>query len=91
MRRTLVFLHAHRILAAQCVLIAVIALATAWTWLHATGQPALTRASVVACTAISVALALVVDAAARRVVRGRPRRAHARTNTITPRKDTTEG
>ncbi len=87
MRRTLVFLHAHRILIGQCVLIAVIALATAWGWLHATCQHALSPGAVVACTAISVVIALAVESAARRIHRGRPRRAHARTTPSNPRKD----
>lgn len=86
MRRTLVFLHTHRVLIVQCAFIAGIALATAWVWLHATGQHALTPGAVVACTVISVVLALAVDAAVRQVRRGRPRRAHARTTPT--RKDT---
>ncbi|MEW2402194.1 hypothetical protein [Streptomyces sp. NPDC046862] len=67
-------------LLASIALIAVTALATAWAWLTLTGSRVLTPGAVVACTVLSVALALLVEHAARRMRRGRPRRAHARPN-----------
>lgn len=63
---------------AECVLVAVIAAGTAWAWLYTTGQRTLTVAAIVTCTVISVVVALVVEAAIRRLRRGQPRRAHAR-------------
>jgi predicted Co/Zn/Cd cation transporter (cation efflux family) len=77
----------HRIppLLAGSILVGAIALATAWTWLHLTGARTLSPGAVIACTAVSVAVALALEHAARRVRRGRPRRAHARPTTT--RKD----
>lgn len=72
---------------AECALVAVIAAGTAWAWLYATGQRTFTVGSAVACALISVVVALVVEAAIRRVRRGRPRRAHARTTPTNPRKN----
>lgn len=68
---------------AGCALVGAIALAAAYTWLAVTGQRTLSAAAIVACTLISVAIALAVEHAIRRVRRDRPRRAHARPN---PRK-----
>jgi membrane protein YdbS with pleckstrin-like domain len=62
----------------ECALVAVIAAGTAWVWLYFTGQHTLTVGAVIACTLVSVVVALVVEAAIRRARRGRPRRAHAR-------------
>jgi hypothetical protein len=64
------------------------ALAAAWTWMHVTGSRTLTVGAVIVCAAISVTTVLVLEAVVRRVRRGRPRRAHARTHPK-PRKDTT--
>lgn len=66
-------------LLAQAVLVGAIAVGTAWTWLHSTGAHHLSAGAVLACTFISVTVALLVEAGVRRVRRGRPRRAHART------------
>lgn len=63
---------------AGCALVGAIALGTAYGWLAWAGQDALSVPAIVACTLISVAVALAVEAVARRVRRGRPRRAHAR-------------
>ncbi|MFF7795591.1 hypothetical protein [Streptomyces sp. NPDC007991] len=63
---------------AQCALVSAIACGTAWAWLHLTGSRTLTPGAILACTAVSVALALAVEAAVQRTRRGRPRRAHAR-------------
>lgn len=65
---------------AGCALVGAIALVTAWTWLRLSGQRTLSGAAIVTCMLISVAAALAVEATARRVRRGRPRRAHARPN-----------
>lgn len=69
---------------AQCALVAGIAAGTAWAWLYATGQHTLTAGAVIACTLISVAVALALEAAVRWVRRGRPRRAHARPTPTKP-------
>jgi len=63
---------------AQAVLVGALAVGTAWAWLHLTGATHLTPGAVLACTFLSVAAALLVEAGVRRVRRGRPRRAHAR-------------
>lgn len=63
---------------AQCALVAGIAAGTAWAWLYATGQHTFTLDAAIVCAFIAVVVALVVEAAIRRVRRGRPRRAHAR-------------
>jgi hypothetical protein len=73
-------------LLAGCILVAAIAAATAGIWLYVRGARSLSPAAIVACTVISVVLALAVEAAVRHVRRGRPRRAHARTTPT--RKDT---
>jgi hypothetical protein len=65
-------------LLAQCALVGGIALGTAWAWIHLTDSGTLSPGAVIVCTAISVALALAVEAAVEAVRRGRPRRAHAR-------------
>lgn len=62
----------------ECVLVGGIACATAWGWLTLTEARALSPGAVIVCTLISVALALIVEAAVHRARRGRPRRAHAR-------------
>jgi hypothetical protein len=63
---------------AECALVAAIAAGTAWAWMYFTGSWTLTFGSILACTAITVAATHVVEAAVRRVRRGRRRRAHAR-------------
>lgn len=65
-------------LLAQSVLVAGIALGTAWTWLTLTRARVLSPGAVIVCTAIAVVVALAVEAAVRRARAGRPRRAHAR-------------
>ncbi len=65
-------------LLAGCILVGAIAATVAGIWLYANGARSLSAAAIVACTAISVVIALAVESAARRIHRGRPRRAHAR-------------
>jgi uncharacterized protein YybS (DUF2232 family) len=65
-------------LLASSVLVGAIACGTAWAWLTLTQARILSPGAVIVCTAISVAVALAVEHAARLVRRGRPRRAHAR-------------
>jgi hypothetical protein len=73
-------------LLAQCALVGAIALGTAWAWIYLTNSGTLTPGAVIVCTAISVALALAAEAVIEAVRRGRPRRAHARTQPSKPRK-----
>lgn len=63
---------------AQCALVGAIALTAAWTWLRLTGSRTLSPGAILACTVVSVAVALAVEAVALRTHRGRLRRAHAR-------------
>jgi hypothetical protein len=72
---------------AECIPVAVIAAGTAWAWLYLAGARTLTVGAVIACAAITVAVDLALEAAIRRVRRGRPRRAHARTTPTNPRKN----
>lgn len=65
-------------LIAECILVGAVALATAWTWLTLTDTRTFTAGGILACTGISVAVAMTVEAAVKRLRRGRPRRAHAR-------------
>jgi hypothetical protein len=74
-------------LLAQSALVGGIALGTAWAWIRLTDSGTLSPGAVIVCTAISVALALAVEAAIEAVRRGRPRRTHARPRPTT-RKDT---
>ncbi|MEV8248133.1 hypothetical protein AB0R01_30820 [Streptomyces rochei] len=66
------------LLLTECILVGGIALGTAYGWLTLTKSRALSPGAVIVCTLISVALALVAEAAVHRARRGRPRRAHAR-------------
>lgn len=74
-------------LLADCLLVGVIACATAWTWLHLTGARSLTMGAVIACTLVSVAVSLALEEAAKRVRRRRrPHRTHARPANPAPRR-----
>ena len=70
----------HRIppLVALCALVGGIALVTACVWLVLTRSRVLSPAGVVACTAISVAVALAIEHVARLYRRRRTSRTHAR-------------
>ena len=70
-------------LLAQAVLLALIACATAWAWLHYTGAAYLTPGAAIVCALASVAVEMAVESVVRWARRGRSRRAHAR-----PRPDT---
>lgn len=59
-------------LAAGCILVGVIACATAAAWLHTTGARSLTAAAVIICTITSVTAALLLEALVRQVRRQRP-------------------
>lgn len=78
----------HRIppLLAQCLLVGGIACAVAWTWLTLIHARVLSPGAVLVCTAVSVALALVVEHGVRRIRHGRPRRAHAQPAPSKPRR-----
>jgi len=67
----------------DCAITGGIAIGAAVTWMTATGQHTLSVAAIVACTLISVVLALAADHIARRIRRSQPRRAHARPDTKT--------
>lgn len=69
---------AWRVLLAQCVLVAGIALVTGYVWLRVTGTRTFTVPGLFSCMAISVLTALAVEALVARARRGRLRRAHAR-------------
>jgi hypothetical protein len=53
------------------------AIATAWIWLRLTRARVLSPGAVIVCTIIAVALVLAIEETARRIRRGRIRRAHA--------------
>lgn len=59
-------------LAAGCILVGVIACATAAAWLQVTGARSLTAAAVIVCTITSVTVALLLEALVRQVRRQRP-------------------
>ena len=65
-------------LLAPCLFLAAIAAATAWLWLALTRAQVLSPGAVIVCAGISVAVALSVESAARRIRHGRPRRARAK-------------
>lgn len=71
-------MRVNRLLFAQAVLVAGIAVGTAGAWLHLTSARHLTPGAVIVCAFASVVAALLVEEVVRRVRRGRPRRAHAR-------------
>ncbi|CAL9668219.1 hypothetical protein SUDANB145_07272 (plasmid) [Streptomyces sp. enrichment culture] len=62
----------------ECLIVAAIACATAWTWLSLTDSHALSPGAVIVCTGISVAIAMGVESVVHRARRGRPRHDHGR-------------
>jgi hypothetical protein len=66
----------HRTLLVPCLFLAAIAAGTAWLWLTLTRAQVLSPGAVLICAGISVAVALAVESAARRIRHGRPHRAH---------------
>jgi len=72
--------HRTRSLLVPCLFLAVIAAATAWLWLTLTRARVLSPGAVIVCAGIAVAVALVVESAARRIRHGRLHRAHTDTS-----------
>jgi hypothetical protein len=59
-----------------CLFLAVIAAGTAWLWLTLTRAQVLSPGAILICAGLSVAVALAVESAARRIRHDRPHRAH---------------